>query len=298
MAEEVAQEVKGEIRKRKLRRFIIRLIIILVIVYAAVLVIGIVFQKSFTYFPVQLAVSRGMPIRMGDEEVWIEVAGTGKIHGIYRKAPEGARTILYLPGNAGNILNYSAVYDGLVDLGLGVLMIDYPGYGKSEGSPSEEALYASAHAALKFLESSGAKKENIVIFGWSLGTAVAVELASAKGFAGLILQSPFPDLATLGQSRFWFMPVSLFLREKYDSLARVGEVGCPLLVIVGTRDRLVPPAMSQKVFDRAKEPRELFKVSRAGHNDIDSVGGQKYWDKLSKWLGALKQAGKPVSEEE
>jgi len=289
MAEEsVLDQVQSEKRKRRLRWFIIRLVIILVVLYAAAIVAGIVFQNKFIYFPEVISQTREIPLRMDDVEIYIDVPEVGKIHSVYRKAPEGALTILYLHGNGGNVMNYSPVFNGLVDTDVGVLMIDYPGYGKSEGSPSENALYASAHAAVRFLESTGVKKEDIVIYGASLGSAVAAELAAGGGYAGLIMQSPFPDIVTVGQLHYFFLPVSLMAREKYDTVSRMENIGCPVLVIVGLKDRLVKPLMSRRVFEKAKEPKELYEVKRAGHNDIKSRGGTKYRDKLCEWLGGLR----------
>jgi pimeloyl-ACP methyl ester carboxylesterase len=290
MAEEsVLDQVQSEKRKRRLRWFIIRLVILLIVLYAAALVIGIVFQNKFIYFPELISQSRKIPLRMDDVEIYIDVPEVGKIHSVYRRAPEGALTVLFLHGNGGNVMNYSSVYDGLVNLGVGVLMIDYPGYGKSEGSPSEQALYASAHAAVQFLESTGVKKEDIVVYGASLGSAVAAELAAGGKFAGLILQSPFPDIVTVGQSHYFFLPVSLIAREKYDTISRMENIDCPLLVIVGAKDRMVKPLMSRRVFEKAKEPKELYEVKRAGHNDIDSRGGTEFWEKLRDWTDGLKE---------
>jgi pimeloyl-ACP methyl ester carboxylesterase len=278
----------GKSRGKRLQHLMRRIVICACIIYAVLVSAGFVFQKRLTYFPEKIAASMQVPLLEGDEEeVWIEVPGIGRIHGIYREAPPESLTILFLPGNAGNVLQWKSIHDGFTALGAGVLLIDYPGYGKSDGSPSEAALYASAHAAVRFLEDSGAHREDIVIFGKSLGTAVATELAASGDYAGIILESPFTSLATVAGEHYWFMPVSLLLAEEYDSLSRIGQVRSPLLMVIGTRDTLIPPAQSLELFGKANEPKELFKVEGAGHMDIQETGGEAYWRKMRDWINSI-----------
>ncbi len=285
-------EVNGQDKREKSRRSVGRIVrraaITAVVVYGILLVAAIIFQKRMTYYPQKLDKSVDLMLKPGDREVWIDVKDVGRIHGIHHPAPEGARTILFLHGNAGSVLTWRVLHDQLGKLGTGVLTIDYPGYGKSEGTPSEEALYASARAAVKFLNNSGIEDGSIILFGKSLGTGVAVEVASTEKFAGLILESPFTDIASVGQEHFWFLPVRFLLSEKYDSLSKIGRVECPLLVIVGTGDTLVSPGLSEELFSAANQPKEYLEIAGAGHNDIQSVGAERYWDSFSYWLKQLK----------
>ena len=125
------------------------------------------------------------------------------------------------------------------------------------------------------------------MFGKSLGTAVAAELAAAGEVAGLVLESPFCDLPSVGQTHYRFLPVSLLIKEKYNTLLRIQEINCPLLVIVETKDCIVPPEQSRNVFGRAKAPKNMFELKDAGHTDIQAVGGQSYWNTLREWLAGL-----------
>ena len=252
------------------------------------LLAGSFFQKRLTYFPESLGPSERIALSPRDREVWIEIPETGRIHGIYREGESGRLTVLFLHGNAGNVVRWKGVHDGFAAMDFGILTIDYPGFGRSEGSPSEEALYASAHAAVKFLRDFGVDSKDVVIFGKSLGTAVAVELGASGGFAGVILESPFTSLAAAGKEHYWFVPVSLLLRERYESISRIGNVRCPLLMVIGSRDKLIPPAQSMELFSEAGEPKEVFRVEGAGHNDIQAVGGGEYWNRLREWLGGLR----------
>lgn len=288
MPPENTVQAEGKPRRRSWRRLVRKVVIDAAIVYVVLLLAGVIFQKRLTYFPRRLDTSEQVPLLAGDEEVWIELAGVGRIHGIYHRAPVEGLTVLFLHGNSGNVCTWKGVYDGLVSLGAGVLMIDYPGYGKSEGSPCEEALYSSAHAAAEFLQSRGVPREDVVIFGKSIGTGVGVELASSGAFAGLVLESPFTSLVAAAQVHYWFFPVSLVFCEEYDSLSRIEQVGCPLLVVVATEDKLVPPEQSTELFNRAREPRVLLTIQGAGHNDIQDTGGFAYWAGLRDWLDKLR----------
>ena len=244
-----------------------------------------IFQRKLIYFPKPIEEGQGIP-----GEVWIDVPEVGRISGTYSPASPEGLTILFFHGNAGNVLYFEGIASGLRNLGAGLLEIDYPGYGRSEGSPCEESLYASAHAAAKFLNEKGIENEKIVIFGFSLGTGVAVEMASSGEFAGLILQAPFTDIASVGQAHFWFLPVSLFLMEKYDSLSLIEEVGCPKLFIIGTADKLIANANSMELFEAARPPKEILTVEGAGHNEIQSVGGEDYWNAIRQWMETIQIA--------
>ncbi len=274
-------------RRRKLLRTALRILAGAAGAYLLVLLLMFLFQKHFIYFPEKIPRKKKIALPNGDEEVWITVREAGRIHGIRHPAPQGRLTVLFLHGNARNILHYRSIYDGFSKNGFGVLMIDYPGFGKSEGAPSERALYETAHAAVAFLNKTGVENDRIVVFGKSLGTGVATELAASDRYAGLILESPFTDIAAVGQDKYWFLPVRLLLRESYDNLSRIAEVKCPLLVIVAEEDELVPPEQSREVFEKADGPKEMLTVPGAHHNDIQDVGGRRYWDSVKSWMEKL-----------
>lgn len=274
---------------RKLKRMFLRIAFYIFIGYAALNLLAFAFQRSLVYFPSPINRSERIVVASGDEEVWIDVPDAEQIHGIYHMRDESELVVLFLHGNSGNVSDWREMFDRLSQCGVGVLMIDYPGYGKSEGRPCEETLYAAAHSGLRFLKDSGVEASDIVVFGKSLGAAVAVEAVSSGEFAGLILESPFESLPAVGRVHYWYLPVSLLLTDRYHVLSRIGDVQCPLLVVFGGHDSFVPPSQSLSVYAKANNPKELLEIEGADHNDIQSMGNHAYWDKLDSWLRNLKR---------
>ncbi len=284
-----SEQKHGPAVKKRLYRRLLRIAVAVLAAYLLAAAAAFAFQKYFVYHPAIIAPDEKIILPPGDDEVWIEVLQTGKIHGIYHRAPPSGLTVLFFHGNAGNIQSWRPIYDGLAAEGFGVLMIDYPGFGKSQGGPCEENLYASARAAAEFLQAQGTEKRRTVVFGKSLGTAVATRLASSSRFAAVVLESPFTSLAAVGQHHFKILPVSLLLREKFDTISRIDKIACPLLVVIGTADTLVPPEESLKLYEAARQPKDLLVIEGASHNNIQHTGGQTYWRNLRNWLDSLPQ---------
>ena len=198
-------------------------------------------------------------------------------------------TWLWFHGNAGNIghrlENLKLLHSKLA---VNIFIFDYRGYGRSQGRPSEQGTYLDAEAALACLRSRGnGSAERIVYLGRSLGAAVAVELATRHAPYGLILESPFPSIPYMARETLPFLPVWPFLRTRYDSLAKVGKLKTPLLVLHGDKDDVVPIKGAKKLFDEAREPKEFYTIHGAGHNDTYIVGGQAYFDELAGFIGRL-----------
>jgi fermentation-respiration switch protein FrsA (DUF1100 family) len=201
-------------------------------------------------------------------------------------AAPGGVTWLWCHGNAGNIShrleNLRLLHD---ELGVGVFLFDYRGYGRSEGSPSEEGTYRDAEAALAYvLSRSDVDAERIVDFGRSLGAAVAVELATRRPPFALILESPLPSIAELVRHHYPFLPVGGLLRTKYDSLSKIAKVRVPLLVLHGDWDEVIPFEAGRKLFEAANEPKRFYTIRGAGHNDTYIVGGREYFRALREFV--------------
>jgi fermentation-respiration switch protein FrsA (DUF1100 family) len=172
-------------------------------------------------------------------------------------------------------------------MGLMTLLVDYRGYGGNPGSPSEAGLAADARAAFAFLSRQpGVDAGRIVIFGESLGTGVAVALAAEINPAALILRSPFPSLTAVARLHYPFLPVSTLLRDRFESKRRIAEVCCPVLVLAGDADTIIPPGQSRRLFDRALEPKRFVVIPGAGHNDPALLDGPQVlsaiWDFLEE----------------
>ena len=260
--------------------------------YLICLVILTLFQRKFIYFPYKLDKEFEYPRYVSDmEEVFITCENGNIINGLYAPGKDTFATVLIFHGNAGHITHRDIILQGFNRLGYAVLLIDYQGYGKSEGTPSEKNLYRDGKASLEWL--SKEKKvtpEEIVLFGKSLGSGVAVELATQNSFKGLILESPFTSIASVAGSHFPYklFPVSLLLIDRFDNAAKIHSVDSPLLITHGAEDKIVDKKEGEKLFKQANMPKELYLIEGAGHNTIQYYNPQKYWEKIAKWLINLK----------
>ncbi len=196
----------------------------------------------------------------------------------------GARpvTLVIFHGNAGHRGHRLGWMQSLRQLGFGVFIVDYRGYGGSEGSPTEKGLYLDAEAALAWLDAHQPGEQ--VYIGESLGCGVAVEMARRKPPLALILHSGFSSAVDVGQHAYWFLPVGILMKDRYENLAKIREVCCPLLMIHGHEDRIIPPRFGRRLFTAAQEPKEWLEIPGAGHNDLIDVGGQAYLDKIREFL--------------
>jgi fermentation-respiration switch protein FrsA (DUF1100 family) len=198
-------------------------------------------------------------------------------------------TVLLAHGNAGNL---SHRLDRTIflqsRLGADVLLFDYRGYGRSEGRPDEEGTYRDARAAHRWLtEVRGVTPDRLVLFGESLGSAVALELALARPCRALVLESPFTSVPDMAAVVLPFLPRS-FVRTQYDNLGKIGRLRVPLLVLHGDGDEVVPFAQGRRLFEAAPEPKRFFSIPGAGHNDTYIVGGDAYWRTVADFVeGAL-----------
>ena len=260
--------------------------------YLIFLVILTLFQRKFIYFPYKLDKQFEYPRYVSNmEEVFITCENGNTINGLYASGRDTFPTVLIFHGNAGNITHRDIILQGFNRLGYGVLLIDYQGYGKSEGTPSEKNLYLDGKASLDWL--SKEKKvapEEIVLFGKSLGSGVAVELATKNSFKGLILESPFTSIASVARSHFpyKFFPVNLLLIDKFDNAAKIQRVESPLLITHGTEDTIVDKKEGEKLYKQANMPKELYLIEGADHNNIQYYNPQNYWAKIEEWLESLK----------
>lgn len=213
------------------------------------------------------------------EDVHFTAADGTKLHGWYiPPANAGGPVLLWAHGNAGNLThraeNIAAIRR---ETGAGVFLFDYRGYGRSEGKPAEEGLYMDARAAHAWLRSR-VPPGRIFLFGRSLGAAVMVKLAS-EGIEGrgLILESPFESLLSMGKITLPFLPVSWFISQTFDNAALIPLVKMPVFVLHGDADEIVPFAQGQKIFALAPGPKRFHRIAGAGHNDTYIAGGADYW---------------------
>lgn len=221
----------------------------------------------------------------GAADVWLHTSDAVRLHGWFFAPPEATLTTLFLHGNAGNLTHRRSHIEALQAAGSEVLIVDYRGYGKSEGSPSETGLYRDAEAAYEWLLSQGRDPNRIVIHGESLGTAVAARLAAARPAAGMVLEAPFPSARAVAARVIpWIGPL---LVSGFETEQLVGSISCPILVIHGDRDRVIPFDLGLQVFKTVNQPKSLWKVQGAGHNDLVVQAGPDYGERLRRFYSEL-----------
>lgn len=198
-------------------------------------------------------------------------------------------TLLWFHGNSGNINrrldNIKMLHDRVP---VNVFIFDYRQYGKSEGKISENGTYIDARAALAYLRSRrDVNNEKIIFFGRSLGSAVAVELAVKEKCRALILETPFTSIKEMGKKLYPYLPFTIFLRTKYNTLSKIGNIKVPTLIMHGDKDELVPIEQGKILFEKANEPKEFYTIPGAMHNDTHIVGGEEYFDVIRDFVNKL-----------
>jgi fermentation-respiration switch protein FrsA (DUF1100 family) len=252
------------------------------------------FEKSLIFFPTRYpdgfweteAVARGSGCVIEDHFFTAEDGVS--LHGWWCRridSPPNAPVLLFFHGNAGNLSHRA---DLLIQFATRtpaeVFVVGYRGYGRSEGRPDEEGLYLDARAAWDHLASSnGVAADRIVIFGKSLGGAVAVDLATQVEAAGLIIESSFTSIADMAGAHYPFVP-KFVIRTRMDSASKIPAVTCPKLFIHSKADRVVPYRLGRALFDAAAEPKRFYEVVGAGHNETWLVGGEPYFSALATFV--------------
>ncbi|MCC3406072.1 MAG: alpha/beta fold hydrolase [Microcoleus sp. PH2017_10_PVI_O_A] len=204
------------------------------------------------------------------------------------------RVVLYLHGNGSNVGANVEHANRFHRLGVSVFLIDYRGYGKSQGDfPSESRVYEDAQQAWDYLvKQRGINPNQIYIYGHSLGGAIAIDLAVRHPeAAGLIVEGSFTSIRAMvnfQQPQFLMFPIDLLLTQRFDSLSKVDRLQMPVLFIHGTADSVVPAEMSKKLFDAAPEPKQLYMVPNGGHNNAAQIGGAEYLQRVRQFLDSSK----------
>jgi fermentation-respiration switch protein FrsA (DUF1100 family) len=238
--------------------------------YFVVVILLYFFQTRLIFFPGKLAANFDLKLKQHQQSVFLKTEDGERIHGVYCKGSR-PEVILYFHGNAGDLNGWKFVTEDFTALGYNILIIDYRGYGKSSGSISEQGFYADAEATHSYLlQSKHFQANQIIIYGRSIGTGVAVELASRHGARALVLESPYTSLGSLANEKLPFFFPSLYLRFNFNNLKKIGNITCPVVLVHGTKDELIPAAHSQKLMKAITSEKKLFLIEGGGHNDLNS----------------------------
>ncbi|WP_041775604.1 alpha/beta hydrolase [Blastococcus saxobsidens] len=246
------------------------------------LVVGLLwgFQRSLIYLPDSGPVGSAGDVIPGGRDVVLRTFDGLDLGGWYvPAADEDAATVLVANGNGGHRGLRAPLARALADAGLGVLLFDYRGYGGNPGSPTEEGLARDIRAARAFLlEDAGVPADRLLYFGESLGAAVVTELATEHPPAGLVLRSPFVDLASVAAEHYPLLPVRALLWDRYPLAEQLAGVDVPTTVVLGTADSIVPPEQSRAVAEAARQLHRLVEVAGADHNDRVLLDGDAVVD--------------------
>lgn len=244
-----------------------------------------VLQRHLMYFPDTTYFTPAEAGLSGVAERVLETPDGERVIAWYGKAKPGQPTILYFHGNAGSLETRTERIRKYMARGLGVFMMTYRGFGGSSGRPSEAANVADAMLAYTTLTGSGVDPADIIIYGESLGTGVAVQVASEKRAAGLVLDAPYTSMVDLAALHHPLIPGRWFMTDRYETRQHIGKITAPLLVLHGEKDRIVPIEMGREIFTRAPEPKTLETFPDAGHDDHYKFGS---YDALYAWIAALR----------
>ncbi len=265
----------------------LRIVAALAALGAVVLVLALM-EARFIYFPSRRLVAGPEQYGLRSDELWLTADDGVRLHGWWLHG-QGQRVLIWFHGNAGNISHRLENARRFIDwFGVDVLLVDYRGYGRSEGSPGEAGLYADARAMYDAAAGRGFRPEQIVLLGRSLGTAVAADLAIKRPCAGAVLETPFLSVPALARVHYPFVPAFL-IRTRFDTASKIGRLAVPKLIVQAERDEIMPPEHARRLFELAPEPKWFYVLRGAHHNDIYQTVDPGY---VAAWRSFLEEAGR------
>lgn len=266
---------------------ILKLIIIIIGAYVALCIYVYYIQSSLIYYPDMPGrhlVATPENIGLAYQDVEIITTDNIKLHGWFIPHDKVKNTVLFFHGNAGNISHRLESIEIFHHLGLNVFIIDYRGYGQSEGKTTEQGTYQDAEAAWKYLhDAQGISGQQIIIFGRSLGASIAAWLASKHTPVALIIESGFTSVPAMGQRLYPFLPIHWVTHFKYDTRQYVKRISCPVMVAHSKNDEIIPYDEGREIFAAAPENKQ-FLALRGGHNDGFLVSGSSYVEGLRSFI--------------
>lgn len=246
------------------------------------------FIESQIFFPDPVIAMEPTEMDLDYEDIQLTTEDGVKIHGWLIPAANARALTLFFHGNAGNISHRLDNVRRLHDIDLSVLIVDYRGYGRSEGAITEKGLYKDAMAAYEYAAEYASKNGlKLVVFGRSLGGVAAVYVASERPCSGVILESTFTNLSSMASAHFPIPGVGSMLSERFNSIGRIAAIKAPILFFHGNRDNIVPYELGRRLYGAADTKKEFVTLEEAGHNDTYLVAGKDYFDKWSAFIDSL-----------
>ncbi len=235
------------------------------LIYLSLVLALYLFQRKLQYHPLKEQVSPSHYGLTHVEEVSFDTEDGESINAWHAKAKEGKATFLYFHGNAEAIQQRWERVRLFTEHGYGILIVSYRGFAGSTGSPTEAGLHLDAKAALRFLEVQGLAPRDLIYFGESLGSGVAIPLAAKHPPAAIVLDSPFTSAADVGQRAYWFVPTRYLMKDKFNNMAHVEKITSPVFIFHGDADRIVPISFGQKLYEAFTSPKEFLRLAGLGH---------------------------------
>ena len=230
----------------------------IIIAYIVVIIFVYFYQRNLLYHPSENNYQNDT-IQFNHQEIFIKVNDEIKLKSwIINKDLKNFKTLVFFHGNAGDLSNRIYKLNELDKLNINILLISWRGFSGNEGYPTEKNLYEDAKAAIKWLNKKKVSNSQIILYGESLGTGVAVEIASKNNFNSIILESPFTSIENSAKIYYPYLPVSFLLKDRYDSISKIKKINSPILIMHGRKDDIVPFFMGKKLFEKANSPKDSY----------------------------------------
>jgi len=261
-----------------------KILLFFILIYFFIIIFTYFFQRSLLYHPTENNYSEDK-ILVSIEKVSIKTNDNLKLLGWYKNNNLSKyKTVLFLHGNAGTLENRIHKINHFKKINVNFLLVAWRGFSGNKGKPTEKGLYEDARSAVKWLEEKGIRKNNIILYGESLGTGVVTEIAQNENFAGVILESPFTSMIDAGKDKYPFLPVKILLKDKYESDKKIKNIKSPVLIMHGKVDKIVPFHMGQTMYELANEPKYSY---FSEYDDHMMEYNEKLLNELKKFIQSL-----------
>lgn len=263
-----------------MKKTVPKILLQILFIYIVILTFLYVAQRSFIYFPSD--VKPNVTQFNNIEEIQVTTSDSLTLTGWFKKPKKDKEIIVFFHGNASNHLGSYYTLKPYLEKGYGFLSVGYRGYSGNEGKPSEQGFYNDARAFINILIAKGTAQENIILYGQSIGSGVAVQMATEfPNVKAVILESPYTSLPDVAAQTYFFVPVHLLMKDQFDSLSKIKKVIAPLFILQGTLDKIIPPELGKILFSMANEPKEIISLDGYAHNDLPvSLMAEKVMDFL------------------
>jgi len=267
-----------------MKKMIFNVVLVFLIFYTGMLLLVYFQQDRLLYFPFKEIAATPAAIQLAFEELRLTTEDGQTLAAWWIPAGKERAVLFFCHGNAGNISHRLDSIDIFIRLGLSVLLFDYRGYGGSTGRPSEDGTYRDAEAVWRYLvEVQKKEPEKIILFGESLGGAVAAEIASRHTEGGLIIMSSFTSIPELEGGLYPFFPVKWLSKFRYATIDKISSIKAPKLIIHSPNDEIIPFAQGQALYEKAAEPKQFLRI-KGGHNEGFLVSGKLYEQGLDDFI--------------